>query len=167
MNDEFTSLSDSADKRSKRLVRWHNFQISAHFGALLMEQNTYFWGGNINLIINLMYSNSVHESASGIKPIKTPMTRSTFTFCSQLQSHSQSQRIENRIDSSFKLECFPQWHSLDTRQVRTENGIFIYIYKCIYIRLETKSCRILPLTYATKYDMTQFPVLSLNNLVGN
>ena len=26
-----------------------------------------------------------------------------------------------------------------------------------YIRLETKSCRILSLTYGTKYDMTYFP----------
>ena len=24
----------------------------------------------------------------------------------------------------------------------------------LYVRLETKSCRILPLTYGTKYDMT-------------
>ena len=33
----------------------------------------------------------------------------------------------------------------------------IYYYFTIYyysIRLETKSCRILPLTYRTKYDMT-------------
>ena len=87
-----------------------------------------FWGGNINLIINLMYSNSVHESAREIKPIKTPMARSTFAFCSQLQSHSQSQRIENRIDSSFKHACMLSTVAFTRYSSSTNRKWYIYIY---------------------------------------
>ena len=31
---------------------------------------------------------------------------------------------------------------------------FFFTEPIVYIRLETKSCRVLPLTYGTKYDMT-------------
>ena len=42
-------------------------------------------------------------------------------------------------------------------KVDYKHYLYAYINKKIwykYIRLETKSCRILPLTYGTKYDMT-------------